>query len=147
MILATLYTPFHRDAVLLLTQRMHEESKYTDKYEVSAVDEYLSLLNTTSTNPAWVATHNGDVVGFMALSVLRTLHNHSKQAYSTATYVVPKMRHTTAFLRLHIKAVHWCRQHGVSTMLMGTPDLSDRARRVYTKLGFEPWELIMRKEI
>lgn len=136
--------------VLLLSELMYNESKYTHKpFMREAVYEFLERIDNNMLIGR-VAEHNErGIIGFISLTQMPYIFTGGFFVHDLAFYVMPEMRHTLAFAALLRAAEDYAKSAGADAVVLGitAPHDVSRVARAYHKRGYKTFGAFMRKEL
>ncbi len=142
------YRPADAEQVLELAQRSHAESRYSVlPFDRAAAQRYVNVLDGDKAAGWVVENSKGQIIGFTCMQMMPFVFNSVPNPVNVITYVVPEMRHTSAFAKLITAAERWARKRATHMSLgISGPEDVDRVVRGYEKMGFVRGGVFMRKE-
>jgi len=138
-----------RSMFIAMIQAMHGESKYKaipfedDKINW-AVDDVLQNDSMT----CYVAEKEGSLLGFIAMQIMTYYFNRGTYATDQSFYVYPSWRMTSVPMRLIRAAELWAEINRCGAIVLGVtaPESLEKVEKFYTKIGYQKWGSIVRKE-
>lgn len=129
------------DALLALAKLMHSESPFYGRYPFSD-KKTRTLCEVFVNHHDWfcvVAEQEGELIGFMAVTIVPTFFGEARFLEDISFYVVPEKRGTSAALRLLRAVEAWGLANNVDAIRVGitTGTNPESAGNFFIKLGYE----------
>lgn len=148
------YDPKHNMQLVVAGGHNTHESKYAKfGYDPVAVLNFLRSINMD--NLALWSAHTEDggegskLVGYIFVSLQDCIFLPTKMCSVLGLYVMPAYRHTAAFPKLLRTAEKWAKSKGATFVIQGItgPIDPEPVAKVFRKLGYASWGILMRKEL
>lgn len=96
-----------------------------------------------------VADDDGDVVGYLIAIKQRKppIYHHTRVAYLSDAYVRESHRRQGILKRFVDELDAWCAREGITAVDIMVFRKNEAAQEIYEAMGFEPYRIVMRKEI
>ena len=143
----------HTPAIQAMTQAMLAEGKYADqRYDADRVADYVNsfIEDEYRTRAFYIAVSSGgDVAGMFVAELGLYPFRHGLCVNEIAYYVKPQYRGSSAAIRLILRMQEWAKDRGADEFLAGitAPHDGTPAERVYERMGFTKWGIVLRKEL
>jgi len=141
--MSTVYEPFSVERIrdiVLLGQRMHEESAYSDMpfdIETAAQNIYTNIIQGDN-GFGVIAYKDGAPVGIMAGALATHFFGPALFAYDFVWYVVPEDRGSSTAVRMLKRFEVWARSQGAKELHLGVTTGVDpeKTHSIYQRMGY-----------
>jgi len=140
-----------REAVLRLAPRLHQGvAAWRSKEGVTQAAHgwLITSLNALEAgdHAAWVAEHNGDVIGFA--SVCEQAHWSGEMDAYIGELVVAQEHEGRGVARTLLATVeHWARSQKLTRIRLSTGAANDHARRMYEHYGYQAEDVTLTRPL
>lgn len=96
-----------------------------------------------------VADDDGEVVGYLIAAKQRKppIYHHTRVAYLSDAYVAEDHRGEGILTKFVEELMAWCAAEGITAVDVMLFQKNELAQKIYEKMGFEPYRVVMRREL